>query len=119
MIERSKVKIAGIGVELDSMQFPSKLTITLFLQHGVRKQAITTELDIIMWRKCPPLVLLTCVISILLYVNNVYLHSRAVKEDRRGEERGEKRGERRGKERGEERGEEGGTGPPPPRTRKL
>ena len=58
------------------------------------------------WQKCPPLVLLTRVISILLYVNNVYLHSRAVREERR-EERGEKRGEERG------------TGPPLPRTRKL
>jgi len=54
----------------------------------------------VLWRKCPPLVLLTCVISILLYVNNVYLYSRAVREQRR-EER-------------EERGEERGTGPPPP-----
>jgi len=49
----------------------------------------------ILWRKCPPLVLLTCVISILLYVNNVYLHSRAVREERR-ERRGERRGERNG-----------------------
>jgi len=40
--------------------------------------------------------------NILLYVNNVYLHSRAARE-----------------ERGEKRGEERGTGPPPPRTRKL
>ena len=51
-----------------------------------------SRLDV--WRKCPPLVLLTRVISILLYVNDVYLHSRAVREER-GEERREERREER------------------------
>ena len=80
-----------------------------------------------LWRKCPPLVFITRVISILLYVNNVYLHSRAVRRgeerrEERREERGEERGEERREERGEERGERGeerGMGPPSPRTRKL
>ena len=49
-------------------------------------QTIVTHVTV--WRKCPPLVLLTRVISILLYVNNVYLHSRAVREERRGERNG-------------------------------
>jgi len=43
----------------------------------------------------------------------VYLHSRAIREERR-EERGEERGEMREERRGERRGEERGTGPPPP-----
>ena len=67
------------------------------VESQVKTQSQYYTLDL--WRKCPPLVffVLTCVISILLYVNNVYLHSR----------------------RPEERGEERGTDPPPSLTQNL
>jgi len=73
----------------------SKTVITIGL-HKLLRLSTALSFRIELWRKCPPLVfvVLTCVISILLYVNNVYLHTRAVREEKRRERRGEMREER-------------------------